>query len=82
MLLAPQGERHVIGLNMASDLLLEVGYDTRLLGADVPIADIAMAAVRHDADIIAFTATMPDSAERLDAAIDYLNAARSSTTPP
>jgi methanogenic corrinoid protein MtbC1 len=76
LLLAPQGERHVIGLNMASDLLLEAGYDTRLLGADVPLADIAMAAVRHDADVVAFTATMPDSAERLDAAIDYLRSTR------
>jgi methanogenic corrinoid protein MtbC1 len=79
LLLAPQGERHVIGLNMASDLLLEAGYDTRLLGADVPLADIAMAAVRHDVDIVAFTATMPDSAERLDAAIDYLRSARPQT---
>ena len=79
LLIAPQGERHVIGLNMAADLLYAAGYDTRLLGADVPLSDIVMAAARHDADVVAFTATMPDSAERLDAAMDYLSAARPST---
>ena len=72
LLLAPEGERHVIGLNMACDLLFAAGYDTLMLGADVPLEDIALAAARHAADVIAFTATMPDSAERLDAAIDHL----------
>jgi methanogenic corrinoid protein MtbC1 len=72
MLLAPEGERHVIGLNMACDLLESAGYDTRLLGADVPLADIAMAVTRHSADIVALTATMADSVERVDAALDYL----------
>ena len=40
LLLAPEGERHVIGLHMASDLLFAAGYDTLMLGADVPLADI------------------------------------------
>jgi methanogenic corrinoid protein MtbC1 len=75
LLLAPEGERHVIGLNMACDLLTAAGYDTRMLGADVPLVDIAAAAVRHAAQVVALTATMPDSAERLDAAMDYLRAA-------
>jgi methanogenic corrinoid protein MtbC1 len=79
LLLAPQGERHVIGLNMACDLLVTAGYETRLLGADVPLTDIAQAAVRHAADVVAFTATMPDSAERLDAAIDFLSCSRPDT---
>ncbi|WP_028063654.1 cobalamin B12-binding domain-containing protein [Solirubrobacter soli] len=72
LLLAPEGERHVIGLNMATDLLDAAGYDTRLLGADVPLADVAMAVTRHHADIVALTATMADSVERIDAAMDYL----------
>ena len=76
LLLAPEGERHVIGLNMACDLLVSAGYDTLLLGADVPLVDIALAAARRDAQVMAFTATMPESAERLDAAIDYLRNAR------
>lgn len=79
LLLAPEGERHVIGLNMVCDLLLAAGYDTRLLGADVPLSDIARAVSRHAADVVAFTATMPESAERLDAAIDYLRGARLDT---
>jgi MerR family transcriptional regulator, light-induced transcriptional regulator len=72
LLLAPEGERHVIGLNMATDLLTAAGYETRLLGADVPLVDIAMAVTRHHADIVALTATMADSVERIDAALDYL----------
>ena len=72
LLLAPEGERHVIGLNMACDLLFAAGYDTLMLGADVPLEDIALAAAHHRADVVAITATMPDSAERLDAAIDHL----------
>ena len=72
LLLAPEGERHVIGLNMACDLLFAAGYHTLMLGADVPLEDIAHAAIHHGADVVAITATMPDSAERLDAAIDHL----------
>jgi methanogenic corrinoid protein MtbC1 len=72
MLLAPEGERHVIGLSMACDLLIAAGYDTRRLGADVPLADVAMAVTRHSCDIVAMTATMADSVERIDAALDYL----------
>jgi methanogenic corrinoid protein MtbC1 len=74
LLLAPEGERHTVGLNMACDLLLAAGYDTRMLGADVPLGDIAVAATRHGADVVAMTATMPDSVERVDAALDYLRA--------
>jgi MerR family transcriptional regulator, light-induced transcriptional regulator len=72
LLLAPEGERHVIGLNMACDLLTAAGYETRLLGADVPLADIATAVTRLAADIVAFTATMSHTVERVDAALDYL----------
>jgi methanogenic corrinoid protein MtbC1 len=62
----------VIGLNMACDLLTAAGYETRLLGADVPLADIATAVTRLAADIVAFTATMSHTVERVDAALDYL----------
>ena len=74
LLLAPEGERHTIGLNMACDLLLAAGYETRLLGADVPLTDIAVSVTRHAADIVAMTATMANSVERVDAALDYLRA--------
>jgi methanogenic corrinoid protein MtbC1 len=76
LLLAPEGERHVIGLHMAADLLYGAGYDTYMLGGDVPLADVAVAAVRHAAEVVCFSATMPETTERLDAAIDYLHAAR------
>jgi methanogenic corrinoid protein MtbC1 len=76
LLLAPEGERHVIGLHMAADLLYAAGYDTYMLGGDVPLADVGLAAARHAAEVVCFTATMPETAERLDAAIDYLRGAR------
>jgi MerR family transcriptional regulator, light-induced transcriptional regulator len=79
VLLAPQGERHVIGLNMVCDLLFAAGFDTRILGADVPLADVAPAVARYAPDVVAMTATMPASGERLDAAMDYLRAARPDT---
>jgi methanogenic corrinoid protein MtbC1 len=76
LLLAPEGERHVIGLQMAADLLYGAGYDTRMLGADVPLTDIRPAAERYAVDVVCFTATMADTAERVDAAIDHLRSAR------
>jgi methanogenic corrinoid protein MtbC1 len=42
----------------------------------VPRADGGRPPPRHDAEVVCFSATMPESTERLDAAIDYLHAAR------
>jgi methanogenic corrinoid protein MtbC1 len=64
----------VIGLNMVNDLLLGAGYDTFLLGADVPLVDLAQTVGAHRIDVVAMTATLAQSAERVDAAIDYLRA--------
>jgi methanogenic corrinoid protein MtbC1 len=43
-----EGEHHVVGLMMASSLLLHAGYDVRLYGADLPVVELAgaVAAVR------------------------------------
>jgi methanogenic corrinoid protein MtbC1 len=76
LLLAPEGERHVIGLHMASDLLFGAGYDTYMLGADVPLVDVGRMASKVAAEVVCFTATMPETAERLDASIDCLRGAR------
>src|SRR3954469_25746655 len=43
LLAGMQGERHVVGLEMAASLLLRSGYDVRMLGADVPVGQIAAA---------------------------------------
>ena len=72
LLLAPEGERHVIGLQMTADLLYGAGYDVRMLGADVPLGDIRPAARRYAVDVVCFTATMAETAEQVDAAIDHL----------
>ena len=54
------------------------GYDIRMLGADVPLGRHRPAAARHAVDVVCFTATMADSAERVDAAIDHLRVRYSS----
>jgi methanogenic corrinoid protein MtbC1 len=61
LLAAPEGERHVVGLRMAADLLHGGGYDTRFLGADVPLTALSSAVERHAPDVVCLTTTMPDS---------------------
>lgn len=70
VLAAPEGERHVLGLNMAADLLAEGGYDVRLLGADVPTASLPDMLDRMHADILGLTSTMPGAARELRHVID------------
>ena len=41
MLAAVEGERHVLGLEMAGALLRHEGFDVRMLGADLPIDSLA-----------------------------------------
>ena len=63
LLLAPEGERHVIGLQHGlPTCCCAAGYDTCMLGADVPLADIGRRPSRATPPTSsAFTATMPDT---------------------
>ena len=70
MLAAVETERHVLGLEMAYGLLAGAGFDTRALGADVPIESLRPVVEAHEPDVFGFTVTMPDAAELLPLAIE------------
>jgi methanogenic corrinoid protein MtbC1 len=55
LLAGAEGELHVIGLMMASSLLLAAGYDVRLLGADVPVGELDAAMTTHDPTVVGLT---------------------------
>ena len=58
MMTAVQGEQHVLGLRLASDVLETAGHHVLYLGADVPL-DALLAACRiHRPEVLGFTATM------------------------
>lgn len=75
MLAAVQGEHHVVGLQMAADLLDEAGYDAVMLGPDVPTGALADIVVEHRPEIVALTVTTAGAAANLAGAIDAATAA-------
>ena len=70
LLAGAQGEHHVVGLAMASERDRNAGYDVRLLGADVPVAEIGGAVERHRPAVVGFTTATSLSAVNVPAAID------------
>ena len=69
LLAAVEGERHVLGLEMAASALLHAGFDVRMLGADVPNDAVAAAVVRHGASVLGLTASTPAGAVQAQRAI-------------
>ncbi len=61
LLAAPSGEHHVVALRMVANLLRRAGYDTLLLGADVPADALATAAAAHEVDVVCLSTTMSGS---------------------
>jgi len=61
-----EGERHALGLRMASDILEERGFETIYLGADVPTGTLLQAIAVTAPDLVALAATMPELAPRLE----------------
>ncbi|HUA07479.1 MAG TPA: B12-binding domain-containing protein [Solirubrobacteraceae bacterium] len=59
MLATPEGERHVVALRMAGNLLSGAGYWTVMLGPDVPAEALAASVLRHQPDVICLSVTMP-----------------------
>jgi MerR family transcriptional regulator, light-induced transcriptional regulator len=59
MLATPEGERHVVALRMAGNLLSGAGYWTVMLGPDVPAEALAGSVLRHQPDVICLSVTMP-----------------------
>jgi MerR family transcriptional regulator, light-induced transcriptional regulator len=76
LLAGAQGEHHVVGLEMASIVIGHAGYDVRLLGADLPVAAITAAVVRHRPAVVGFTAATALTAVHLPAAFEAVRRAR------
>lgn len=60
MLAAVQGERHILGLRMAADLIEDAGYETLYLGADVPTEDLLAAVEALSPALLGLSVTMPE----------------------
>jgi methanogenic corrinoid protein MtbC1 len=65
LLAAAEGERHIVGLAMAADLLDDAGYRVLYAGADVPVDSFGSLLERHRPGIVALTATMGDNVPAL-----------------
>jgi len=77
MLAAVEGEHHVVALDMAAKLLESSGYEVLALGADVPTSELATIVTDLEPAVFALTATMPETGERVPAAVDAVLGARS-----
>jgi MerR family transcriptional regulator, light-induced transcriptional regulator len=72
LLAAVEGERHVVGLGMVANLLLEGGYDVRMLGADVPLDTLPAALDRHEPAVVGLTVTMPSLGPIAERAVELI----------
>jgi MerR family transcriptional regulator, light-induced transcriptional regulator len=68
-----QGEQHALGLRMAADLLEDAGYQTAYLGADVPTEALLQAIAALPPDLLALSATMPESKLRLEDVVEAVS---------
>jgi methanogenic corrinoid protein MtbC1 len=73
---AVQGEQHALGLRMAADLLEEDGYRVAYLGADVPTDALLQAVRTLSPDLLALSATIPESTQRLEEAVEAVHKER------
>ena len=55
-------ERHELGAALATAAAVHAGWRVAYLGPDLPAADIAAAASRHDADVVGISIVVPDNA--------------------
>lgn len=67
-----QGERHEMGLRMIADWFQAEGWDTRYLGADLPVRDLVAEAGRVKPAVVALSATLPANVPWIEAAIAAL----------
>jgi methanogenic corrinoid protein MtbC1 len=73
LMAAVQGERHALGLRMATDLVEDSGYRVAYLGADVPTDALLQAVRAFSPDLLGMTATMPASTRRLEEAVEIVH---------
>ncbi len=67
-----QGERHEMGLRMIADWFQAEGWDTRYLGADLPVRDLVAEVERVRPDVVALSATLSANVPWIEAAIAAL----------
>jgi MerR family transcriptional regulator, light-induced transcriptional regulator len=79
MLAAVEGEHHIVALQMAADLLEDAGYETVMLGPDVPVAALADIVAEHRPAIVAFTLTMSSAALRLPTTVEAIESVSPAT---
>jgi methanogenic corrinoid protein MtbC1 len=68
LLAGAEGEQHVVGLMMASSLLLHAGYDVRLYGADLPVVELAAAVAAQRPAVVGLTTATALTAMNVPAA--------------
>lgn len=76
VLAAVSGEHHMIGLVCLDHVLEEAGWSVANLGADVPAADLALFVARHQARLVAITASEMVRLESVTEALAAVRAAR------
>jgi MerR family transcriptional regulator, light-induced transcriptional regulator len=74
-----EGEQHVVGLEMAANLLRHSGFDVRFLGPDVPIQSLGQIVARRRPHVVALTVTMRDSAMLIGLALNEIDRASPGT---
>ena len=70
LLASVTGNAHDIGLRAAADLFKLAGWHAIFLGADMPAPEIALAAQRHKAKLVALSAALTTQLGTLAAAVD------------
>lgn len=76
----PAGERHELGALMAAVIAATHGWRVLYLGADVPTGDIARAAQRHRAGVVAVSVVSREQASHVSSELRSLRAALPSDT--
>ena len=71
----PAGERHAIGAALVGAFAAVEGWNVIYLGTDLPAADIAAAAVRAEASVVALSIVYADGSDRVLDEIRSLRAA-------
>jgi MerR family transcriptional regulator, light-induced transcriptional regulator len=79
LLAGAEGEHHVVGLEMAGSVIVNAGYDVRVFGADLPVAAIRAAVLRHRPAVVGFTTATGFTAVNLPAAFEAVRAASPQT---
>lgn len=76
MLLAPEGEHHILGLEMVESVLGHAGYDVRMLGADLPLDALEAALDRHEPAVVGLTVATAEAVLAIRAAVDLIRDVR------